>query len=311
VESHSRTAAHPSLHAPVLIQSHIPHLPLWRRGKVRDVYDLGQRLLIVATDRISAFDVVLPTGIPGKGVVLTQMSLFWFDLLKDVVPHHVLSSDVEEYGHGLLAYRDQLEGRSMLVVKTDPLPVECVVRGYLVGSGWKDYRSSGAVCGVALPPGLRESERLQPPLFTPATKEESGHDLNIPFEEMAARVGSSAAELLRDVSLELYGRARAFAEGRGIILADTKFEFGMLDGRPVWIDEALTPDSSRFWPRAGYRPGAPQPSFDKQYVRDYLETLRWDKTPPAPELPPDVVERTREKYIEALSRLTGAETTGA
>jgi phosphoribosylaminoimidazole-succinocarboxamide synthase len=305
VDSQPRTIARPSLNSPVLIQSDIKELPLWRRGKVRDVYDLGDRLLIVATDRISAFDVVLPTGIPGKGAVLTQLSLFWFDLLRDVVPHHVLTSDVGEYGHGLERYRDQLEGRSMVVRKTDPLPVECVVRGYLVGSGWKDYRSTGAVCGIALPPGLRESERLQPPLFTPATKEESGHDQNISLDEMAARIGRGLAERLRDISLELYGRARAYAEQRGIILADTKFEFGLRDGQPVWIDEALTPDSSRFWPQAGYRPGVSQPSFDKQYVRDYLESLPWDKTPPGPELPAEVVRRTSEKYVEALDRLTG------
>jgi phosphoribosylaminoimidazole-succinocarboxamide synthase len=305
VDSQPRTIARPSLNSPVLIQSDIKELPLWRRGKVRDVYDLGDRLLIVATDRISAFDVVLPTGIPGKGAVLTQLSLFWFDLLKGVVPHHVLTSDVSEYGQGLQRHRDQLEGRSMVVRKTDPLPVECVVRGYLVGSGWKDYRSTGAVCGIALPPGLRESERLQPPLFTPATKEESGHDQNIPLEAMAGRIGRGMAERLRDISLELYGRARAYAEQRGIILADTKFEFGLRDGQPVWIDEALTPDSSRFWPVDGYRPGVSQPSFDKQYVRDYLESLDWDKTPPGPELPAEVVERTGQKYFEALDRLTG------
>ena len=293
------------------MQSSIPHLALWRRGKVRDVYDLGDRLLIVATDRISAFDVVLPTGIPGKGVVLTQLSLFWFDLLSDVLPNHVLSSEVSEYGHGLEAFRDQLEGRSMMVVKTDPLPVECVVRGYLVGSGWKDYKNTGGVCGIALPGGLRESERLEPPLFTPATKEESGHDINIDFAEMSSRVGSGVAQRLREASLELYGRARAYAEQRGIILADTKFEFGLRDGQPVWIDEALTPDSSRFWPRDTYRPGVAQPSFDKQYVRDYLESLTWDKTPPAPALPPEVVERTREKYVEALTRLTEQPSSGA
>jgi phosphoribosylaminoimidazole-succinocarboxamide synthase len=292
---------------PVLLQTEIPHLPLWRRGKVRDVYDLGPHLLIVATDRISAFDVVLPSGIPGKGVVLTQLSLFWFDLLKDVVENHVVSSDVAGYGYGLEDYRDQLEGRSMLVTKTDALPVECVVRGYLVGSGWKDYTRTGAVCGIALPPGLRESERLEPPVFTPATKEESGHDINISFAEMARRIGEGTAEDLRRISLEIYGRARAHAEGRGIILADTKFEFGLRDGRPVWIDEALTPDSSRFWPQQGWRPGTTPPSFDKQYVRDYLETLAWDKTPPGPELPSEVVERTRDKYVEALARLTGTD----
>ena len=305
MKKNSPTFATALFSAPVLLETSIPHLPLWRRGKVRDVYDLGEHLLVVATDRISAFDVILPTGIPGKGVVLTQLSLFWFSLLKDVVANHVVSSDVSSYGHGLEAYRDQLEGRSMLVVKTDALPVECVVRGYLVGSGWKDYRKSGAVCGIPLPPGLRESERLDPPLFTPATKEESGHDINIPFDEMARRVGAGVAEDLRRLSLEIYGRARAHAEGRGIILADTKFEFGLRDGLPVWIDEALTPDSSRFWPQDGYRVGATPPSFDKQYVRDYLETLAWDKTPPAPELPQEVVQRTREKYVEALARLTG------
>ena len=272
---------------------------------MRDVYDLGERLLIVATDRISAFDVVLPTGIPDKGVVLTQLSLFWFELLRDVVRNHVISSDVDAYGHGLEAARAQLEGRSMLVMKTDALPVECVVRGYLVGSGWKDYQRTGAVCGIALPSGLRESERLDPPLFTPATKEESGHDINISFDQMAERVGAATAGRLRDISLELYARARAYADQRGIILADTKFEFGLHEGQPVWIDEALTPDSSRFWPREGYRPGVAQPSFDKQYVRDYLETLDWDKTPPAPALPADVVERTRAKYREALTLLTG------
>lgn len=309
--SNPPNAAGPSSLAPVLMESRIPHLPLWRRGKVRDVYDLGDRLLVVATDRISAFDAVLPTGIPGKGVLLTQISLFWFDLLGDVVPHHVVSSDVAAYGHGLEQYRDQLEGRSMLVVKTDPLPVECVVRGYLVGSGWKDYGRTGVVCGIPLPAGLRESDRLQPPLFTPATKEESGHDQNISIEEMAKRIGPAMAERLKEISLELYRRASAHAEQRGILLADTKFEFGLRDGRPMWIDEALTPDSSRFWPRDGYRPGAAQPSFDKQYVRDYLESIAWDKTPPAPALPPEVVERTREKYLEAMARLTGAPTASA
>jgi phosphoribosylaminoimidazole-succinocarboxamide synthase len=305
VEEHSRSAASSSLPAPVLLQTDIPHLPLWRRGKVRDVYDLGDRLLIVATDRISAFDVVLPTAIPDKGAVLTQLSLFWFERLRDVVRNHVIASDVSSYGHGLEAMRGQLERRSMVVLKTEALPVECVVRGYLAGSGWKDYQRTGSVCGIALPPGLRESERLDPPLFTPATKEESGHDVNISFAEMAERVGAGTAAQLRDISLTLYERARTYAEERGIILADTKFEFGLQEGRPVWIDEALTPDSSRFWPREGYRPGMAPPSFDKQYVRDYLEALAWDKTPPAPALPDEVVERTRAKYLEALSLLTG------
>ena len=278
------------------------------RGKVRDTYDLGDgRLLIVATDRISAFDVILPTGIPDKGRVLTQLSLFWFRLLADVVPNHVVASDVDAFGSPFTPHRPLLEGRSMLVQKTDPLPVECVVRGYLAGSGWKDYQATGSVCGVALPPGLRESERLAEPLFTPATKAETGHDENISFEQASGILGGERAEQVRDVSLALYLRARAHAETRGIILADTKFEFGVRDGRLVWIDEALTPDSSRFWPKAGYAPGRGQPSFDKQYVRDFLESLHWDKRPPGPALPDDVVARTREKYCEAYRLLTGEE----
>jgi phosphoribosylaminoimidazole-succinocarboxamide synthase len=283
----------------------MPGLTLWRRGKVRDVYDLGDRLLIVATDRISAFDVVLPSGIPAKGIVLTQLSLFWFELLGHVVPHHVVSADVSEYPADLRRHRDQLEGRSMIVHKTVPLPVECVVRGYLVGSGWKDYRATGSVCGIPLPPGLQESQRLDPPLFTPSTKAEAGHDENISFAQVEAALGTQRAAEVRDASLEIYRRARAHAEERGIILADTKFEFGVRDGRLVWIDEALTPDSSRFWPRDGYAPGRGQPSFDKQYVRDYLETLAWDKSPPGPALPAEVVQRTRDKYLEAYARLTG------
>jgi phosphoribosylaminoimidazole-succinocarboxamide synthase len=288
-----------------LLETSLPGVKPWRKGKVRDVYDLGDRLLVVATDRLSAFDVVLPTGIPGKGILLTQMSLFWFRLLADVVPHHVLTADVDEYPAPLRAFREQLEGRSMIVVKTDVLPVECVVRGYLVGSGFKDYKATGSVCGIALPGGLRESDPIEPPIFTPATKAETGHDENIPFETMAATVGEERAAEARRVSLEIYARARAYAEARGIILADTKFEFGVRDGRLVWIDEALTPDSSRFWPKDGYAPGRSQPSFDKQFVRDYLETLRWDKQPPGPELPPDVVARTVEKYVEAFDRLRG------
>jgi phosphoribosylaminoimidazole-succinocarboxamide synthase len=292
-----------------LTQSSIPGLPLWRRGKVRDVYDLGDRLLIVATDRISAFDVVLPTPIPAKGAVLTQLSLFWFRLLADVVPNHVITADVAEYPRELHAVRDQLEGRSMLVRKTEPFPVECVVRGYLAGSGWKDYQRSGAVCGIALPAGLRESDRLEHPLFTPSTKAETGHDENISFERMSGIVGANRAAELRDLTLELYRRARAHAEGCGILLADTKLEFGLSEGRVVWIDEAFTPDSSRFWPRDAYEPGRAQPSFDKQYVRDYLETLQWEKRPPGPPLPEDVVSRTREKYLEAHARLTGTSST--
>jgi phosphoribosylaminoimidazole-succinocarboxamide synthase len=290
---------------PPLVLSGISELPLWRRGKVRDVYDLGDRLLIVTTDRISAFDVVLPTPIPDKGRVLTQLSLFWFDLLKDVVPNHIDRSGTPV--PALQRYAGDLEGRSMIVTRTEPLPVECVVRGYLAGSGWKDYRATGAVCGIALPPGLRESDRLEQPLFTPSTKAEEGHDENISFDRMGEIVGRDRAEELRTLSLTLYSRARAHAEGRGIILADTKLEFGVKDGRLVWIDEAFTPDSSRFWPKDGYAPGRPQPSFDKQFVRDYLESIAWDKRPPAPPLPAEVVARTREKYLEAYARLTGRE----
>jgi phosphoribosylaminoimidazole-succinocarboxamide synthase len=251
--------------------------------------------------------VVLPTGIPDKGVVLTQLSLFWFEMLADVVPHHLLESDVARFGAELQPFRDQLEARSMIVKKTAPLPVECVVRGYITGSGWKDYKATGSVCGIRLPEGLRESDRLQPALFTPSTKAEVGHDENIGFEEVERLVGSERASELRRVSLALYERARAHAESRGILLADTKFEFGIEDGRLIWIDEALTPDSSRFWPRDGYAPGRGQPSFDKQFVRDYLESLKWDKRPPAPALPEDVVSRTREKYLEAYTLLSGRE----
>jgi phosphoribosylaminoimidazole-succinocarboxamide synthase len=290
---------------PPLLETSLPGVTLWRRGKVRDVYDLGERLLVVATDRLSAFDVVLPTGIPGKGILLTQMSLFWFRLLADVIPNHVVTADVGEYPAGLRPFRDQLEGRSMVVLKTDVLPVECVVRGYLAGSGWKDYQATGSVCGIALAAGLRESDRLEPPIFTPATKAETGHDENVSYETMVATVGSERAAQARRTSLDIYSRARTHAEARGILLADTKFEFGVRDGRLVWIDEALTPDSSRFWPKDGYAPGRAQPSFDKQFVRDYLETLRWDKRPPGPALPPEVVARTVQKYVEAFERLRG------
>jgi len=293
------------INAPPLLESKLPGIKLWKRGKVRDVYEVGDKLLLIATDRLSAFDVVLPTGIPGKGVLLTQMSLFWFELLKHVVPHHVVSADVSEYPDELKPFRNQLEGRSMLVQKTDVLPIECVVRGYIVGSGWKDYKKTGAICGIALPAGLRESDRLEPPIFTPATKAETGHDENISYETMVETVGPDRAAEARRVSLEIYERARAHAEARGLIVADTKFEFGIRDGRLIWIDEALTPDSSRFWPRDDYAPGRSQPSFDKQFVRDYLETLDWDKQPPGPELPPQVVARTVEKYVEAFERLRG------
>lgn len=275
------------------------------RGKVRDIYDLGDKLLIVATDRLSAFDVILPTPIPDKGRVLTQLSLFWFDLLKDVIPNHVLSAT--EFPAPFDKFRDVLAGRSMLVRKTKPLPIECVVRGYVSGSGWKDYRTTGKICGIPLPNGLLESGRLPEPIFTPATKAVSGHDENIPFEQTEKMIGKELAEKVRAVSLELYQRASAHAEPRGIIVADTKFEFGLLSDELIWIDEALTPDSSRFWPAAQYSPGGPQASFDKQFVRDYLERMRWPKTPPGPELPPEVVDATREKYREAYRILTSRE----
>jgi phosphoribosylaminoimidazole-succinocarboxamide synthase len=275
------------------------------RGKVRDIYDLGDRLLIVASDRLSAFDVVLPAPIPDKGRVLTQLSLFWFDLLREVIPNHVLSST--NFPAPFDAFREALEGRSMIVRKTQPLPIECVVRGYVSGSGWKDYCATGKICGIALPPGLRESDRLPEPIFTPATKAVSGHDENISFEQAASLVGKGLAERLRAVSIDIYRRAAAHAAPRGILLADTKFEFGLLDNELIWIDEALTPDSSRFWPAAEYKPGGPQPSFDKQFVRDYLERIRWPKTPPGPDLPPDVVAATRAKYREAYRILVGHE----
>jgi len=275
------------------------------RGKVRDIYDAGDKLLIVATDRLSAFDVILPTPIPDKGRVLTQLSLFWFDLLRDVIPNHVVSGT--ELPAAFDAYREDLAGRSMLVRKTEPLPIECVVRGYVSGSGWKDYQATGNICGIALPAGLRESDRLPEPIFTPATKAATGHDENISFERAASLVGNERAQRVREISLEIYRRAAVYAEPRGILLADTKFEFGLLNDELIWIDEALTPDSSRFWPAAQYKPGGPQPSFDKQFVRDYLESIHWPKTPPGPELPPEVVSATRGKYREAYRILTGRE----
>lgn len=275
------------------------------RGKVRDIYDLGDKLLIVATDRLSAFDVILPTPIPDKGRVLTQLSLFWFHLLQDVIPNHVLSAT--DFPPPFDKFKDELAGRSMVVRKTQPLPIECVVRGYVSGSGWKDYRTTGKISGITLPSGLRESDRLPEPIFTPATKAVSGHDETISFDRAATLIGKTLAEKVRAVSLRLYDRAAAYAEPRGIILADTKFEFGLLNKELVWIDEALTPDSSRFWPAAHYSPGGPQASFDKQFVRDYLERMQWPKAPPGPELPPEVVEATRAKYREAYRILAGRE----
>ena len=287
----------------VISETHFSGLKLRARGKVRDIYDLGDRLLIVATDRLSAFDVVLPTAIPDKGRVLTQISLFWFQKLADVVPHHIISAS--DFTGSLAPYAETLRGRSMIVRRTEPVPIECVVRGYISGSGWKDYQKTGGICGIPLPVGLRESDRLPEPIFTPSTKATTGHDENISFEETIARIGQPLAERLRDLSLTLYGRAAAHAADRGIIIADTKFEFGLLGSDLIWIDEALTPDSSRFWPADQYSPGKAQPSFDKQYVRDYLERIAWNKQPPAPALPSEIVAATRDKYREAYQRITG------
>ena len=294
--------ASPQMNA-VVSQTNFPGLTLRGRGKVRDIYDLGDRLLIVATDRLSAFDVILPTPIPDKGRVLTQLSMFWFEKLADVVPHHVISA--ANFTGELASYAASLDGRAMLVRRTEPLTIECVVRGYISGSGWKDYQKTGAICGVSLPAGLKESEKLPEPIFTPSTKATTGHDENISFEETVSRIGRSLAERVRDTSLTLYKRASEHAARNGIIVADTKFEFGLLGDELIWIDEALTPDSSRFWPAATYVAGKVQASFDKQYVRDYLERIGWNKQPPAPELPADVVAATRDKYREAYQRVTG------
>ena len=272
---------------------------------MRDVYAVDDKLLIVATDRISAFDVILPSAIPSKGAVLTALSLFWFTFLEDTVSNHLVTADVKQYPPLLSDYAGQLEGRSMLVSRADVFPIECVARGYLAGSGWKEYRETGEVCGIRLPVGLRESDRLPEPIFTPATKAESGHDINISESEMANRIGDEATRELRELTLAMYSRAVDYAGARGIIIADTKFEFGLRNGKVILVDEALTPDSSRFWPEASYQPGGPQQSFDKQYVRDYLETLDWDKQPPGPTLPEAVVARTSEKYLEAFRLLTG------
>ena len=290
----------------VIAQTELNTLTLKGRGKVRDIYDLGDRLLIVATDRISAFDVVMPDPIPDKGTVLTQLSKFWFELTKDLVQNHVISTRVGDFPQGCKPYHKVLQGRTMLVVKADPLPIECVVRGYLSGSGWAAYQEKGEVCGIRLPKGLTESSRLDEPIFTPATKAEVGlHDENISFERMEKIVGKPMAEQLRSVTLKIYRMAREFAEKRGIIIADTKMEFGVKEGRLILIDELLTPDSSRFWPVNGYQPGRSQQSFDKQFLRDYLISIKWDKSPPAPPLPEEVIRKTREKYLEAYERLVG------
>jgi phosphoribosylaminoimidazole-succinocarboxamide synthase len=290
-----------------LLETSLDGLTLHRRGKVRDVYEVGGDLLIVATDRISAFDYVLGSGIPDKGKVLTQLSGFWFERISGLVPHHLLSMDADAFPEPARRHADVLRGRSMLVRRTSPIPVECVARGYLSGSGWKEYQKSGTVCGIKLPAGLRESERLPEPIFTPATKEESGHDINISEEEAGRLVGTALVGRLKELTLEIYTRGVAHAESKGIIIADTKFEFGQAGDELILIDEVLTPDSSRFWPRDQYEPGHGQPSFDKQFVRDYLEEIRWNKQPPVPSLPEEVVRRTREKYTEAFSLLTGRE----
>jgi len=287
----------------VVSQTDLAGLKLRARGKVRDIYDLGDRLLIVATDRLSAFDVVLPTPIPDKGRVLTQLSLFWFEELAHILPHHVIAA--KGFAGDLAPYAASLEGRAMVVRKTEPVPIECVVRGYISGSGWKDYQKTGSICGIPLPSGLRESDRLPEPIFTPSTKTTSGHDENISFGETISRIGRPLAEQLRNTSLTLYRQAADHAAAHGIIIADTKFEFGLVGRELIWIDEALTPDSSRFWPADLYVAGKAQPSFDKQYVRDYLEQIGWNKQPPGPVLPPGVVAGTREKYREAYQRITG------
>ena len=283
----------------------LPGVKLHGRGKVRDIYDLGEHFLIVATDRLSAFDVVLPTPIPDKGKVLTQMSAFWFDHFKNVVPNHLISTDVSDYPKELHRFRDQLEGRSMLVKKAKVFPIECVARGFLTGSGLKEYNKTGSVCGIPLPAGLRDSDRLPKPIFTPATKAETGHDENISEEQAGKIVGEENIRRLKELTLSLYTRGVEYASGRGIIICDTKFEFGIIDGRITIVDEMLTPDSSRFWPADQYTPGKPQPSFDKQFVRDYLERIGWNKQPPGPELPDDIVNMTSAKYVEALRILTG------
>jgi phosphoribosylaminoimidazole-succinocarboxamide synthase len=294
-----------------VIQTDFPELELYASGKVRDVYSLdNNHLLFVATDRISAFDYVLATGIPQKGRVLTQMSVFWFEFLRDLVPNHMVTTDTNRYPAALRKYADQLRGRSMLVNRAEMFPVECVVRGYISGSAWKEYKSSGAVCGIQLPKGLKESDQLPEPIFTPATKATSGHDENIPFEQMAKIIGADLSTQLRDVSLAIYKKAADYARQRGVIIADTKFEFGRTAAGITLADEVLTPDSSRFWPADKYQPGKAQESFDKQYVRDYLEEIHWNKQPPAPALPAEVARKTSEKYLEAYRQITGRDLDG-
>ena len=290
----------------IVFETDMPDLKLLKRGKVRDIYDMGDALLMVVTDRISAFDVIMPTPIPDKGKILTQISLFWFEVMKDLVDNHLIASEVDRYPKACRPYADQLRYRSMLVKKAEPLPVECVVRGYISGSGWKSYQASGQVCGIPLPDGLKESDRLPETLFTPSTKEQLGaHDINIDFDETVKRIGKQRAEAVRSLSLAIYEKGVSLAAEKGILIADTKFEFGLDQERLILIDEVLTPDSSRFWPKDVYAPGGSQKSYDKQYLRDYLLSLDWDKTPPGPALPEAVVANTRRKYIEAFTRLTG------
>jgi len=290
-----------------MLYTNFKDLKLYKRGKVRDIYDLGDKLLIISTDRISCFDVVLPSGIPYKGWVLTNLSCFWFDFIKDIIPNHLIASDINNYPHGLQKYKSVLLGRSMLVKKTKPLPVECVVRGYLCGSGWKEYQEKQSVCGIKLPDGLLESDKLPEVLFTPSTKADTGHDLNVGQKYVEGLVGEDIAQKVKKISISIYKKASDYALTRGIIIADTKFEFGIYDNKIILIDEVLTPDSSRFWPADQYARGKSQPSFDKQFVRDYLESLDWDKTPPAPELPEEIITRTTQKYLQAYKRLTGRE----
>jgi phosphoribosylaminoimidazole-succinocarboxamide synthase len=289
-----------------IFKTELKELKVYKEGKVRDMYDLGDSLLMVASDRISAFDVVLPDPIPDKGKILTQISLFWFDVMSPILENHVISGNVEDYPESCRPYEEILKDRSLLIKKTEPLPIECVVRGYLSGSGWKSYLASKNICGIQLPEGMQESDRLSEPIFTPSTKEEVGqHDINIDFDEAVQRVGKSTAEKIKSLSLEIYNKGCQLANEKGIIIADTKFEFGKIENDIILIDEVLTPDSSRFWPKNIYKPGGPQKSFDKQYVRDYLISIDWDKKPPAPSLPDEVIHNTRTKYLEALQKLTG------
>ena len=290
------------------MENKMQSLNLIKQGKVRDIYDLGDSYLMVASDRISAFDVVMPEAIPDKGKILNQISLFWFEIMGSVIENHVIASDVSDFPESCQPYSDKLAGRSMLVKKAEPLPIECVVRGYISGSGWKSYKKDQSVCGIKLPDGLSESDQLPEPIFTPSTKEEVGvHDVNIDFEETCRRVGQDVAEKVRDLSISIYKKGAQLALDKGIIIADTKFEFGRIGEDIILIDEVLTPDSSRFWPQEAYRPGGPQPSFDKQYLRDYLESIKWDKRPPAPHLPEDVIAKTRAKYLDALRSITGSD----